>query len=485
MAHLNSIEPIRYAQSLADSSIFGLLRTKEGGGFDCSAMNSVDGFDVKGAEPVGTHRCVAFLVDGKWGALTPSGTFRELSEQSISAESVVFEGNTVEDLQALSSVPAFVGKKIGVAVGLSAPSADSALPTFGISLKCKTPDPITTKTILSDTYALDPDSRILKLTAKVLEEDGGRVQVTARVSSGGVLSEWGELASFVGSRAEAVQFRAILTAQNIGISVAGVRSVSMQYRAGNDGISGAGVATLYSVTRDWYVDLRQCRLTVRHAPLKQAQLEAYCAIRDKTNVVKGERIGTGTGEKTTYQLAHTSGVAYDSVRLYADGARIMAGYEFNAEVARITVTAPAGVVLTADYVHGWTEENWRKMTLQGTRKTPNYDSTEWRLILPKSESGRSIASVRVDMKMTEGHIDDEPIGTGTGKMQTCILSHVVKEGAVRVFSDGVELPSADWSLRPDGTSISVIAPPGVALTASYDWISETPVLQQFVAVFAE
>lgn len=485
MAQLNSIEPIRYTQSLLDSSIIGLLKTRAGAGFDCTRMVSVDGFEVKGTEPVGTQRRVAFFVDDKWGALNPDGTLHELSEQNISAASVLFEGNSVEELMDLSTVPAFVGKQVGVAVGLSAPGPDSISPTFGMSLICKTPDPITSRTVLSDMYELEPDSRILKLTAQVLEEHGGRVQMSARIFLGGVSSEWGELASFIGSKAEAVQFRAVLTAQNIGVSVAAIRSVSMQYRGGNEGISGAGTATLHSVTRDWYVDLRRCRLTVRHLPLQQAQLDAYCAIRDKTNVVKGESIGTGTGETKTYQLAHTEGVAYDSIRLYADGARIMSGYEFNAEVARITVAAPSGAVLTADYVYGWTEENWQKMSLQGTRRTPNYDSTEWKLELPQSEADRSVAAVRVDMKMAEGHIDDERIGTGTGKTQTCILSRTVKEGAIRILANGNELPATNWVLRPDNASVSVAAPLGATLTASYDWISETPVLQQLVAVFAE
>ena len=53
MAQLNSIEPIRYTQSLTDSSVMGLLKTKAGAGFDCTRMFSVDGFDVKGSEPVG------------------------------------------------------------------------------------------------------------------------------------------------------------------------------------------------------------------------------------------------------------------------------------------------------------------------------------------------------------------------------------------------------------------------------------------------
>lgn len=485
MAQLNSVEPIRYAQSLVDSSVTGLLRTKAGAGFDCTRMITVDGFDLKGSEPAGTVRRVVFRVDDKWGILTPEGTFRELSEQSVSAESVLFEGNTIQELLDIANIPAFVGKQVGVAVGLSAPGPDSIFPTFGMSLICKTPEPITSRTVLSDMYELEPDSRILKLAAQVLEEHGGRVQMSARIFLGGVSSEWGELTSFIGSKAEAVQFRAVLTAQDIGVSVASVQSVSMQHRGGDEGISGVGTATLFSVTRDWYVDLRRCRLTVQHAPLGQAQLEAYCAIRANTSVVKGEFIGTGTGETKTYQLAHTEGVAYDSVRLYADGVRIMSGYEFNAEVARITVAAPSGAVLTADYVYGWTEESWQKMAPQGTRRTPNYDSTEWKLELPQSGAGSSVAAVRVDMKMTEGHSDSERIGVGTGKVQTHVLARTVKEGEIRILANGNELSAASWGLRSDRASVSVVAPLGSILTASYDWISETPVLQQFVAVFAE
>ena len=126
------------------------------GAFDWGTLGTrtitVDGFDLKGSEPVGTARRIAFHVDGKWGILTPEGTFRELSEQSVSAESVLFEGNTVQELLDVASIPAFVGKQVGVAVGLSAPGPDSIFPTFGMSLICKTPDPITSRTVLSDMY---------------------------------------------------------------------------------------------------------------------------------------------------------------------------------------------------------------------------------------------------------------------------------------------------------------------------------------------
>ena len=159
MARLNSVEPVRYAQSALSSRITGLLATKPDKGLDCTGMTSVDGFEITGIQPSGTERRFGVQIDGVWSRIESDGTLTELMEQSISADALLHEGNTAEELLALTSVPALVGKKVGLAVALSAPGEDAAMPTAGIGIKCKSPVPVTRKVEESPLFALANETR--------------------------------------------------------------------------------------------------------------------------------------------------------------------------------------------------------------------------------------------------------------------------------------------------------------------------------------
>lgn len=107
---------LRYGLDEAVLDRLGMIRTREGAELDCSGATLVEGIEVGGSEPYGTKRRVAFRIDGLWGALEPSGTpgtasFVPFLEREISANSVIDEGNTADELRAFSSVPDFAGKE--------------------------------------------------------------------------------------------------------------------------------------------------------------------------------------------------------------------------------------------------------------------------------------------------------------------------------------------------------------------------------------
>ena len=482
MPNLIAVEPIRYSQSVLDVSIQGLLQTKAEKGIACTGIKSVNGFEIEHNSPNGTEIRICTSVDGTWYYIEQDGQLRAIMEQSVTAESVLAEGNSVNELLALTTIPAFLGKEVGLAIALRSQVA-GVYPAIKIGIKGITAEPVTIRTETSPIYALSEETQIIKLDAKTTQENGGSVKVEARIANDGAQSDWAPISSYIGRKASSIQYRATLTAAQIGVSTAIIQSVTMQYRSGDNILSGVGVAELVSITRDWYVDIRDCRLTVRHAPLEHAKMTGYCAIRPKTKVSTGERIGLGTGERKTYQLAHVDGIAYDSVRIFADGNRILAGYEVNTQVGRVTFSAPEGAIITADYAYGWTQENWIQMPKTGTTKALNYDSTEFKVDVPNPEVDWSICAVKMALEMTEGQIVSEVIGAATGKMQTCALSCIAQEGRVRIFADGSELPSANWRLNDDGRSVVLVASVGTEISAQYDWISETPTVQQFVGVF--
>jgi hypothetical protein len=226
-------------------------------------------------------------------------------------------------------------------------------------------------------------------------------------------------------------------------------------------------------------------MTVKHAPLKDSRLKAYVSFRDQPTVVHGEQVGIGNGETSTFQFANPNGIKYDSVRVYFDGQRIYSGFEVNTEVGRITCLAPDGTVVTSDYEYGWTAEVWHEMDPSGTIPTLDHDMTEYRYLSPSDGVPKSLCAVKVAMEMTDGHIDLESVGTGTGKLKTYPLVHIVKDGAITVYANSSPLAATHWALADDAKAIRAAATAGAALTVEYDWISETPVVYQFIAVFGE
>ena len=82
---------------------------------------------------------------------------------------------------------------------------------------------------------------------------------------------------------------------------------------------------------------------------------------------------------------------------------------------------------------------------------------------------------------TEG----EELGTGTGQIRTYLLAHIAKAGTMDLRVDDIVLPASAWLLAEDGKSVRVSAAKKAVITADYDWISETPIVYQFVSLFAE
>lgn len=482
---------LRYGLDEAVLDRRGMIRTREGAELDCSGATSVEGIEVGGSEPYGTKRRVAFRIDGLWGALEPSGTpgtasFVPFLEREISANSVIDEGNTADELRAFSSVPDFAGKKVGMAAALCARFDASEMPSLSLTLKCRNVNDTFVKELTSPELDFGTASEISSVRVDRSSSNGGSVSVKARLTlQDGTVTDWLTVPEIEGRAARKVQYRATLQAETIGSSVAVLNEVLTEYARGIGVISGKGVVEIVSVTRNWHIPLRSLRMRVRHARLKDSVLSCHVAFRDVPKTVVGENVGVGTGETATYQLAHVGGLHHDPLRVYFDGVRQYAGYEFNAEVGRVTCAAPVGAAVTVDYEYGWGMEDWQSMRNDGTVPGLDFDATEFVYALPPGGTPKSICAVKIALETTGGDARGEVLGQGTGALKSYPLAHVAKQGSPVVYADGVRLPDTAWSLSSDGTTLRVSASSGAALTADYDWLSETPKVRQFVAVFAE
>ena len=474
MANITQIEPIRYGQHLLTSDANGMIVVPPNLGLDCTTATSVNGLAITGTEPEGTARRVGFTVDGTLYKLNDSGGLVPIFD-------VEEEGNTVAELEALESVPAFIGKQIGVTVYLYAEDPDGEKPALGLSVRAASSGIQTVKTEMSPVYELGSGSKIIRLDASATTSNGGTAVIEASADGGA----WGPLPSVSGLDASRVQFRVTLTAPNVGVSSAALDRATVTYRSGSSAVSGVGISEIISITEDWHIAVRECRLTVRHARLTDAAIKAYTAFRAIPTVILAENVGVGSGETKSFSLANTQGIRLDSVRVYYDGARVYSGIEVNTEIGRVTCAAPTGEVVTVDYEYGWDSGVWHVMEPTGTVPSLDHDETEYRYVRPSDATPASVVAVKIALETTDGHIEEEAIGTGTGSLKTYLLSHTVKNGAITVAADETDLPAGSVSLSDDAKSVRVAAPAGAMLTASYDWISETPTVLQFVAVFGE
>ena len=109
---------------------------------DFSAALSVGGLMIQGSEPANTKRRIVFQVNGGWHKLANNNGTASLAKvptQNITADSVLNEGNTVAELNALKSVPPFVGRYVYPAVAMYAADGVTTMPSIRLGFNYNEP----------------------------------------------------------------------------------------------------------------------------------------------------------------------------------------------------------------------------------------------------------------------------------------------------------------------------------------------------------
>lgn len=477
-------QPIRWQIDDVVFDYSGFVTTKTD--IDLSQVDTIEGFAVSGVQPSGTDCRIAILANNVWCKITgfETGSLAPLTTQTITTESVLEEGNTIEELKRFTSLPELAGKKVKLAIALWAETAENT-PTLKLALKCKNANNQYTKTLTSEMYTFAQESEITAITSKLDTKDGGTLDLLAKVrKADGSESEWSALATHKGQLATGIQYKATFSVGAIGTAYAYLSGIATEYSPAS-GIVGAGTVNIISVTENWNIPLVSVRMSVRHKRLQDSVLTGYVAFRTLPTSVIGETAGIGTGELASYDLTHKNGIHQDMVKVYFDSARQYSGFEVNAASGRIHCTAPTGSVVTVDYEYGWNQETWEPLANTGTRQGINYDTTEFRYTRPLSALPASICTTKICMETVSGTSEGEELGIGTGQTRTYLLAHIAKAGTMSLRVDDAVLPASSWLLAEDGKSVRVSAAKKAVITADYDWISETPIVYQFASLFAE
>ena len=479
-----SINPIGWQSDTLFDRQTGIVSTADNYPVDLRNAETVTGITVSGTQPAQTSRYAAFKVNGQWGKLNTSGNFESFNTSTISIELLEEKGNTPAQLTALTNIPALAGKQFGVALGLVSENPDNAMPTMGMTFKCRNSTQQLNTSKYSPTYELGQNAQVLSIEAQKTAINGATLEVLAQgTTSDGTLTGWKPIGEWGGEKVKSLQLRADYRVPAIGNAEATLTSCKVLYTDGTAITSGMSEGAIVTKTEDWYMPIHHGRVTLKHNDLDGASLKVYVAFRDAPSNVKGEQLGVGSGTRKTFALAHRDKVAYDSFRLYFDGVQVFTNYELNCEAGRVTCEAPNGSIVSCDYEWGWGSEIWQEMRLSTRWDMGDYFKSEYRL--STTENTKTSAALKVVLGMTSGRITNEVLGTGTGSSRTYILSHIVKDGAVTLTADNSGIAAKNWRLHSDAKHITITAPAGQTIRASYDWISEPPAVTQLEAVFSE
>lgn len=464
------------------------------GALDCTPLSTISGFTISGTVPTGCDVRTLFSVDAgaTWNKLTiasGAATFTATTTQAITADSVIAEGNTIAELQTVTSCAEMAGKTVYVAVAMQ--SSGDSVPTFGIKANGLIGTDVTTKTVESPEYTLASSNvEIIKATVDSATADGGSVTVQASLyttttttgddgtaTTTGTWSDYQAITAIKTQKAAKIKFKATYTATVIGTSTATLASVTVLHKSSDASVSGL-TANIISDTKNLNMDVRYIRATLVHEKLKDADIEAYVAFRDATKTRERILIGTGTGEKQTLTLgvAGTSGTVTADTGIDLNKLVIYLGntatsdYETNLKTNQVTITADAGTNIYASYTYGWNTETWQKMT-QGNRDVYQNDTshyaTAWSFALDDDAAAKQIAAINYKMIRTEGSIKDVALGTANGTTQVYVLNHICK-------AETLVIPGASSFVVSNDNILSVVAPKGTELKASYDYTGSTP-----------
>lgn len=459
---------------------------------DCTAMSSVTGFTLTSSVPAGTDIRVAFKVDGTWYKLVGPGaaTLSALSTQTLTADSLLSEGNTVAELNAITGIAAFVGKSIYPAIALTAPGDATSYPSLSMAINGISGSSQTSRTEVSApiTLSISDSVEIVDLTATVTATGGASAIVTVSLQQNGAWSDYMSLTAARRQQATAIKFQSVYSVTTVGVGSATVNKVVATYRTNSAPVSGE-TADLITITEDFDgVGMRAGRITVKHQTLQDALIASQVSMRATPKLRDRINIGIGTGSRQTIDLkppgatAVDSGINHNTLHLWHGSTEVF-DFDYNTQVSQVSTTAPSGVTIFASYSHGWEAESWMDMT-KGTTQTyddTNQQSTEFTYSLPTGTDPKGVSAMRVVLRKPSGTFT-QALGTATGSTQMFVLIHSAKESTVVVTAS---TGSASWSYDENSRILTVSATKDATLSATYDWVAETPLCTGFVAMWNE
>ena len=471
-----------------------------------AGVTSVDGFVIDGIEPAGTRRRVLFPHESSTAAqisslstqststastpsyykLTIDGTGKATETKvditNITAEAVLENGNTIDELASTKSIPDFVGKDIYPIIAIEADEDATTVPTLKMSFRTTNDTGVYEKEEESQIYKLaDVPVSIVSIDANTATTGKGSVVVTARFYDGG-WTDYMALKDVSNIRASALQLKAKYAVSTIGNDTAKVTDATVVYSASTAKVSGSTAevitATMHFAEETGGKGVSFAQALIKHKKLMDADIKAYASFRTEPKKREMVSIGTGTGQSQTYALAD-SNINHESLVVQINGVPFY-GFAYNTETNQVTVSADKDAAITASYEYDLEDEDWKEMTFVSRQV---YDADEdiyasrYQYTLPSTETDKTICAVKFELIRPSADVTDEVLGTGTGDMQVFVLPHYARKDTITC--------TGQWNYNDNTRVLTVIADKGADIKASYHWTAESHEIYGLTAGWAE
>ena len=447
-----------------------------------AGATSVDGFKIEGSQPTNSDRRVIFSysdvsdASAKYYKLIVSNGVASVQEvlanDTLNAENVLLAGNTIAELETVTSIPEWVDKTVYPITALKAPESQSAVPTFKIGIKTSNNTAQYEKTEESPVYVLAENNvDIISISANPEKTGNGSAVVQVRFRD---VQTWGsyiDIKNAANVKASAAQFRIkyAVSALN-GTDSAKVPTISIVYNGTDAKISGAN-AELILTTKHFGKEenakgLSFAQCLIRHKELQDAEIKAYAAFRSEVQTRSMYPLGTGTGEQQTIRLGDT-GIAYNTFRVQVNGENL-ANFSMNTEQNEVTLIADKGAAITSSYEYGWSPEVWREMELvsrQAYGSSGEYAS-KFQIALPEEETDKTVTTIKFSLDRPDGNVENEVLGIATGEQQVFVLPHYARKDTITC--------SGVWSYDDQSRILKVQHSQGEQIIISYYWAAESP-----------
>lgn len=467
----------------------GLIVTTVASEADSSTFPKISGIEITADEPANTATKYVFKINDTWMHYDGSA-WSDVATQDITASSVMTEGNTKEEVNAVpaSAFTAWQGKKVNVAVALQTTDMNVQPSITAIKIKGESGAQQLTDTVNHTAINLaDTDVEILDITVDSSVVGAGAVDVQASVCQNGSWSEYKSYKNYVtnpATTASAIKFRSVLSVKTPGTDRATIKAISIKHRTDNIAVFSEGTGVCVTQTHNFVNNIGRAHLMVKHPIVADTEIKAYVSLRKQPSYVYGEVIGTGDGQRHTVKLAHTDELASHGFALYFDGvAQAASTYSFSPSDGQVTYTAPEGEPVTVDYIHGWSKEEWVEMkhdTQYPDKNDNNSVDDQFDYLAGEGDPTGSVGAVKVALTQNTGTVKNAELGIGTGEQQSFKLPHHAKAETIVVSP-----AEATWKWRDNTDVLLISAPKGEPITVSYSWAARTNYLESIACVFNE
>lgn len=470
-----------------------IIKTTTASQRDCSAFSTITGISIDATIPTDCDMRFALKIDsGDWQKYD-SGAWADLSEQEITAASLLSEGNTKAELEALDSTALadLAGHTVNFAVAIEMEDTAEEAPSISsIEIAGTSGSTITQEAVESNAIPLSENGEAVEiLNIEVSKtENGGSVSVLASIQDAG--GSWSDYTSYTdlitnpATTAKAIKFKGVLSVTTPGVSSVNLSAVTIKHRTDNVAVFSEGTGVCITKTYNFVNSISRAHLMLKHSIVKDTDFSAFIALRKPPSYVEGEVLGTGTGAAQTVTLENTEGLASHGFALYFDGVKQeAAAYSFSPTDGQVTFTAPAGETVTVDYIHGWSAENFVPMR-HDTEYPDKVDNTlvddQFDYIAGDEDPTGTVGTIKVEIYQRTGKERNVALGTGTGQQESYKLEHHAKPETISVSP-----ATATWRYKENTDILLVTAPVGEPVSVTYNWAARTNYLESIGCIFNE